>query len=145
MNGEADYTFPFLFITIFFNFLACHFLGAQFGTVISMPLSGLLSECRFGWPSIFYVFGIVGTVWCVFFLIFIHEDPQSNTKMNVEERLYIQKQLGSKLGLPVSWLLLYFKNQTQQKLILFLDTTNSMVFNSKICSLLGHPSRTHGS
>ncbi|VEN51312.1 unnamed protein product, partial [Callosobruchus maculatus] len=77
------------------------YAGAQFGTVISMPLSGLLSECRFGWPSIFYVFGAIGTIWCVFFLILVHEDPQSNTKMDVEERLYIQKQLGSKIGLPI--------------------------------------------
>ncbi|XP_023019242.1 putative inorganic phosphate cotransporter protein picot isoform X1 [Leptinotarsa decemlineata] len=77
------------------------YAGAQFGTVISMPLSGLLSECRFGWPSIFYVFGTVGTIWCIFFLIFIHEDPQSDTKINTEERLYIQKQLGSKIGLPI--------------------------------------------
>lgn len=78
-------------------------LGAQFGTVISMPLSGLLSESKVGWPSIFYVFGAIGTVWCIFFLIFVHEDPQSNKKMKTEERLYIQKQLGSKLGLPVSF------------------------------------------
>ncbi|CAG9824281.1 unnamed protein product [Phaedon cochleariae] len=77
------------------------YAGAQFGTVISMPLSGLLSECRYGWPSIFYVFGFIGAVWCVFFLILIHEDPQSNQKMKSEERLYIQKQLGSKIGLPV--------------------------------------------
>ncbi|XP_057650844.1 putative inorganic phosphate cotransporter isoform X2 [Diorhabda carinulata] len=77
------------------------YAGAQFGTVISMPLSGLLSECRFGWPSIFYVFGTIGTVWCIFFLILVYEDPQSHTKMNVEERLYIQKELGSKIGLPI--------------------------------------------
>ncbi|XP_028136345.2 putative inorganic phosphate cotransporter isoform X1 [Diabrotica virgifera virgifera] len=77
------------------------YAGAQFGTVISMPLSGLLSECRFGWPSIFYVFGTVGTIWCIFFLLMVHEDPQSNPKMKVEERLYIQKELGSKVGLPI--------------------------------------------
>lgn len=77
------------------------FIGAQFGTVISMPLSGLLSECRYGWPSIFYVFGSVGTVWCVFFLLIVREDPESDLKIKVEERLYIQKELGSKVGLPV--------------------------------------------
>ncbi|CAG9864495.1 unnamed protein product [Phyllotreta striolata] len=77
------------------------YAGAQFGTVISMPLSGLLSECRFGWPSIFYVFGTVGTIWCVFFLLMVREDPQSDRKINVEERLYIQKELGSKAGLPI--------------------------------------------
>ncbi|KAJ8922177.1 hypothetical protein NQ315_004112 [Exocentrus adspersus] len=80
------------------------YAGAQFGTVISMPLSGLLSECAFGWPSIFYVFGAVGTVWCVFFLIFVYEDPEANARMNSEERLYIQKELGCKIGVPVGFL-----------------------------------------
>ena len=30
--------------------------GAHIGTVIAMPLSGVLAE-RLGWPSVFYVFG----------------------------------------------------------------------------------------
>lgn len=37
------------------------YAGAQFGTIISMPLSGLLAE--YSWPSIFYVFGAVGVIW----------------------------------------------------------------------------------
>ena len=39
--------------------------GAQFGTVIGMPLSGVLCDHGFagGWPSVFYVFGTVGRVW----------------------------------------------------------------------------------
>ncbi|KAF7268749.1 hypothetical protein GWI33_018101 [Rhynchophorus ferrugineus] len=71
------------------------YAGAQFGTVISLPLSGLLSVSEWGWPSIFYVFGAVGTVWCVAFLIWIKEDPESNKKMNGDEREYIQKSLGT--------------------------------------------------
>ncbi|KAK9882064.1 hypothetical protein WA026_018914 [Henosepilachna vigintioctopunctata] len=70
------------------------YAGAQFGTVISMPLSGLLSVSHWGWPSVFYVFGTVGTVWCIFFLIFVYEDPFSSPRMNDEERKYIQKTLG---------------------------------------------------
>lgn len=77
-------------------------LGAQFGTIISMPLSGLLSVSSGGWPSIFYVFGAIGTVWCIAFLYFVHEDPESHTKMDPEERKYIQDALGAKIGLAVS-------------------------------------------
>lgn len=68
-----------------------------------MPLSGLLADCPFGWPSIFYVFGAMGTIWCVFFLVLVHEDPQCNKRMSDKERLYIQQQLESKLGMPVSF------------------------------------------
>ncbi|XP_060519340.1 putative inorganic phosphate cotransporter isoform X2 [Cylas formicarius] len=82
------------------------YAGAQFGTVISMPLSGLLSVSHYGWPSIFYVFGAVGTVWCIAFLIWIYEDPDTNPKINPEERVYIQKSLGRIVGTaipPIPW------------------------------------------
>ncbi|GJQ83269.1 Picot [Trypoxylus dichotomus] len=69
------------------------YAGAQFGTVISMPLSGILSASAAGWPSIFYVFGAVGTVWCVAFLFLIYEDPEANKKMNQEEKKYILNAL----------------------------------------------------
>ena len=71
------------------------YAGAQFGTVISMPLSGLLAEYGWdgGWPSIFYVFGTVGTIWCVFFLWTVREDPQSDERIDETERKYIVTQL----------------------------------------------------
>ena len=34
----------------------CSLTGAHIGTVVAMPLSGILAE-QLGWPSIFYVFG----------------------------------------------------------------------------------------
>ncbi|EDX07390.1 GD25524 [Drosophila simulans] len=66
-----------------------------FGTIISMPLSGLLAEYGFdgGWPSIFYVFGVVGTVWSIAFLIFVHEDPSSHPSIDEREKKYINDSL----------------------------------------------------
>lgn len=71
--------------------------GAQFGTVISMPLSGILAEHGFagGWPSIFYVFGAIGVVWSLAFLWLCHEDPQSCPSISSEERSHIQDALGN--------------------------------------------------
>lgn len=82
--------------------------GAQFGTVISMPLSGLLADHGFdgGWPSIFYVFGIIGTVWSVAFLWTCHEDPITHPTINEDERKYIQQSLWGKAGVnipPIPW------------------------------------------
>lgn len=62
-----------------------------------MPLSGLLAEYGFlgvdGWPSIFYVFGLIGTVWCIFFLWLIYEDPASDPNIDTDERKYIEKSI----------------------------------------------------
>ncbi|CAG9766884.1 unnamed protein product [Ceutorhynchus assimilis] len=84
------------------------YAGAQLGTVISLPLSGLLSVSEWRWPGVFYVFGAVGAIWCIAFLIWIKEDPESNRKMDPLEREYIQKSLGTIVGStkspPTPWL-----------------------------------------
>ncbi|KAJ8969638.1 hypothetical protein NQ317_009571 [Molorchus minor] len=64
--------------------------GAQFGTVISMPLSGLLSG---KWLRLAFYFLCVLEPLDPF-------DPEANSRMNSEERLYIQKELGAKIGAP---------------------------------------------
>ncbi|XP_044592760.1 putative inorganic phosphate cotransporter isoform X1 [Cotesia glomerata] len=84
------------------------YAGAQFGSIVSMPLSGLLSEYGFagGWPSIFYVFGAVGTVWCVVFLIWVYEDPEQHPKIAEDEKKYILSALWGTAGSsspPVPW------------------------------------------
>ncbi|XP_030380306.1 putative inorganic phosphate cotransporter isoform X1 [Scaptodrosophila lebanonensis] len=74
---------------------AAVYAGAQFGTIISMPLSGLLAEYGFdgGWPSIFYVFGVVGTIWSIAFLIMVFEDPSSHPRIDEREKKYINDSL----------------------------------------------------
>ncbi|KAG6800033.1 inorganic phosphate cotransporter isoform X1 [Apis mellifera caucasica] len=84
------------------------YAGAQFGTVISMPLSGVLSRHGFdgGWPSIFYVFGAVGTIWCIAFLLMIYEDPESHPRIAEDEKKYILSALWGNAGAsspPVPW------------------------------------------
>jgi MFS family permease len=80
------------------------FAGAQFGTVISYPLSGLLAEYGFadGWPSIFYVFGVIGAVWSVAFLFMVAEDPDSSTSIAEDERKFITTSLWGAAGVSVS-------------------------------------------
>ncbi|RZF32931.1 hypothetical protein LSTR_LSTR014108 [Laodelphax striatellus] len=84
------------------------YAGAQFGTVISMPLSGILSEHGFagGWPSIFYVFGVIGALWSVAFLIYVHEDPESHPTIPEDEKKYIISSVWGSAGVsspPVPW------------------------------------------
>ncbi|KAK4872492.1 hypothetical protein RN001_014521 [Aquatica leii] len=83
------------------------YAGAQFGTVISMPLSGLLSDSPAGWPSVFYVFGAVGTIWSIAFLIFVFEDPDNHPRIKEEEKNYINKSLWGTANAsspPIPWL-----------------------------------------
>ncbi|KAJ6645996.1 putative inorganic phosphate cotransporter, partial [Pseudolycoriella hygida] len=71
------------------------YAGAQFGTIISMPLSGLLAQHGFdgGWPSIFYVFGVVGVVWSIAFLWLVYEEPSVHPTIDEEEKKYILNSL----------------------------------------------------
>ncbi|XP_046965584.1 putative inorganic phosphate cotransporter isoform X1 [Vanessa cardui] len=87
---------------------AAVYAGAQFGTVISMPLSGLLSAYGFagGWPSIFYVFGVIGTIWCIAFLFFVSEDPEHCPSIKETEKKYILSSLWGAAGSsspPIPW------------------------------------------
>ncbi|XP_065214587.1 putative inorganic phosphate cotransporter isoform X2 [Planococcus citri] len=67
------------------------YAGAQFGTVLAMPISGFLSEYGFsgGWPSIFYVFGLAGTFWSLAFLFIIYDDPEYHPRIKEDEKKYI--------------------------------------------------------
>ncbi|KAF7994577.1 hypothetical protein HCN44_004049 [Aphidius gifuensis] len=85
---------------------AAVYAGAQFGTVVSMPLSGLLSGSDYGWPSIFYVFGIVGAIWCVVFLWMVYEDPEKHPSISEDEKKKIISALWGTAGSsspPVPW------------------------------------------
>lgn len=75
-----------------------------------MPLSGLLSEYGFdgGWPSIFYVFGAVGVVWSVAFLIFVYEEPSSHPHIDEKEKKYIVSSLWGAANVSVSVLHVHF-------------------------------------
>lgn len=67
------------------------YAGAQFGTIVSMPISGLLAE--YSWPSIFYVFGLVGIVWSLAFLWTVYEDPSTSKRITEQEKEFINTTL----------------------------------------------------
>ena len=71
------------------------FAGAQLGTVIGMPLSGVLCDHDFagGWPSVFYISGALGCVWCFAWLALCHSSPSAHPRISMTERCYIEKSL----------------------------------------------------
>ncbi|XP_014279058.1 putative inorganic phosphate cotransporter isoform X2 [Halyomorpha halys] len=84
------------------------YAGAQFGTVVSMPLSGILSDMELfgGWPSIFYFFGGVSAIWSIVFFFTVYEDPDSHPHIDADERKHIINTVWGAGGVsspPVPW------------------------------------------
>lgn len=71
--------------------------GMQTGTIISLPISGVLADSSFlgGWPSAFYVLGGVGCVWFIFWILFVYDGPENHPSISERERNYITKSLNN--------------------------------------------------
>ncbi|XP_014258795.1 sialin-like [Cimex lectularius] len=84
--------------------VAISYSGCYFGTVAALPLCGALAE-RLGWPSIFYVFGAIGCLWTVIWLLVVSETPGSDKRISDTEKEYIEDSLNSntKVKLNVPW------------------------------------------
>ncbi|KAJ1520118.1 hypothetical protein ONE63_004338 [Megalurothrips usitatus] len=78
------------------TFAAAVYSGSNFGTIVSMPLSGYLADVEFmgGWPLAFYVFGGLGVVWSIVWWWIIYDSPATHPKISSEERNYIITCLG---------------------------------------------------
>ncbi|KAK0170800.1 hypothetical protein PV328_008598 [Microctonus aethiopoides] len=81
------------------KFAALVYAGANFGTVISLPVSGYLCSLEFwgGWPLAFYLFGTLGIIWYIFWLFFIYDTPAEHPRIDFQEKLYIEACVEPKL------------------------------------------------
>ncbi|XP_002936892.1 vesicular glutamate transporter 3 [Xenopus tropicalis] len=69
------------------------FCGSYAGAVIAMPLAGVLVQ-YIGWPSVFYIYGVFGMCWYVFWLLHATESPAAHPSITFEERTYIETSIG---------------------------------------------------
>ncbi|XP_023940685.1 putative inorganic phosphate cotransporter [Bicyclus anynana] len=67
--------------------------GSQLGTIIAMPVSGLLAETALGWKLIFYVVSGIMLVQSIVWLLFAASSPRDHRLMTEEEKEYIEKGL----------------------------------------------------
>lgn len=76
--------------------VAFTYAGSQIGTIISYPLSGWLCAHGFagGWPSVFYVFGILGVIWFFVWMFIIYDTPRDHPTISQEEMYYIESAVG---------------------------------------------------
>lgn len=77
------------------KFAAVVYAGSNIGTVISMPLAGWLCSLEFmgGWPLAFYLFGIIGIVWFVFWMYLVYDKPSLHPRISAKEREYIERSM----------------------------------------------------
>ncbi|KAF3708010.1 Sialin Membrane glycoprotein SP55 [Channa argus] len=81
--------------------LTISYIGAQLGTVVSLPLSGEI--CFYlDWTYVFYVFGVVGLVWFVLWAFLVFDSPNTHPRISEQERLYITNSLKNELSTSVS-------------------------------------------
>lgn len=76
------------------------YAGAQIGNVVVLPLSGFLCEYGFdgGWPSIFYILGLSGLVWCAVWMYMVSDRPSNHPRITDTEKEYIVKAVEASMG-----------------------------------------------
>ncbi|BFZ21120.1 hypothetical protein BsWGS_24159 [Bradybaena similaris] len=81
------------------------YAGSPLGTVFSLPISGILcdSDIAGGWPSVFYVFGTIGCVWFVAWMLIVHDTPSQHPRISASERDYIESSIGKREIIPTPW------------------------------------------
>ncbi|XP_012526725.1 putative inorganic phosphate cotransporter [Monomorium pharaonis] len=81
------------------------FAGAQLGTVFANVVSGLILH-DFEWPTVFYVFGGIGVLWFVVFVLICYNNPDEHPFISNRERKYLHERMNEhthKTPPPVPW------------------------------------------
>ena len=68
---------------------AVAFSGSYVGTVLALPVSGLLAQ-HLGWEWIFYFFGVLGLVWCVGWMYIVKDNPEEDRNITDQELEYLR-------------------------------------------------------
>lgn len=69
------------------------FAGNYAGTVVAMPLSGVLAVAL-GWESVFYFFGSIGVAWAIAWIFIVKGGPDEDPYISEEEKTYIMNSIG---------------------------------------------------
>uniref|UniRef100_M4C9U7 Major facilitator superfamily (MFS) profile domain-containing protein n=1 Tax=Brassica campestris TaxID=3711 RepID=M4C9U7_BRACM len=79
--------------------LALVYSGMYLGSVTGLGFSPMLIQ-KFGWPSVFYSFGSLGSIWFLLWLKYAYSSPKDDPELSEEEKKIILG--GSKPREPVT-------------------------------------------
>ncbi|XP_044491914.1 ascorbate transporter, chloroplastic [Mangifera indica] len=68
--------------------LALVYSGMYLGSVAGLAVSPILIH-KFGWPSVFYSFGSLGSIWFAFWLKKAYSSPKEDPELRAEEKNFI--------------------------------------------------------
>lgn len=71
--------------------------GMTLGTLICMPLSGILAS-EVSWESVFYVQGGLSLLWYVLWLVFVFDSPSRHPRISNKEKKFIEEAIGQLSG-----------------------------------------------
>ncbi|MBN3304807.1 S17A5 protein, partial [Amia calva] len=77
--------------------LTISYTGAQLGTVVSLPISGLICY-HLDWTYVFYIFGAVGVCWFILWMLLVSNTPETHQRISVKEKEYITSSLKKELS-----------------------------------------------
>ncbi|VEN35350.1 unnamed protein product [Callosobruchus maculatus] len=66
------------------------YAGQALGTVVALPVTGAIADTAVGWPVTFYLYGGVGMLWVVCWLIFGRDSPAHHKTISAAERKWIE-------------------------------------------------------
>ncbi|KAF2903420.1 hypothetical protein ILUMI_02773 [Ignelater luminosus] len=71
------------------------YAGAQMGNVIGNAASGIIIGTTQSWESVFYVFGGVGILWFLFWVLLCYSEPNSHPFISDDEKKFLEKELAN--------------------------------------------------
>lgn len=81
------------------------FAGAQLGTVLANLLSGLILH-SYSWPAVFYVFGGMGVLWFLVWVLICYNNPYEHPFISEREVKYLHERMNEHTHTkppPVPW------------------------------------------
>lgn len=81
------------------------FAGAQLGTVFANMVSGLILH-EYSWPAVFYVFGGIGVLWFVIWVLICYNNPYEHPFISERERKFLHERMNEHTHTkppPVPW------------------------------------------
>ncbi|CAF0904028.1 unnamed protein product [Rotaria sordida] len=79
--------------------------GKEIGIVVTTPLVSLLCASTFlgGWPSAFYVFGVLSCLWFIGWALYAYNSPSEHPRITYEEKLYLLRCIPKPKKSPTPW------------------------------------------